>query len=63
MSKELRHVEVALVVNDPDHLPHKNGEQMYADDVVAELRDIVRGAVTAWYHMRGHDLLASEPIF
>lgn len=62
MSKEFRQISVACTVNDPEHLPLKNGEQMYADDVIDELGDVVCEAVMAWYRRRGHQLLACEPI-
>ena len=62
MSKELRHIQIALTVHSYEHLPFKDGEQMYADDVVAELEDVVAAAVSAWYIKRGKDLLACEPI-
>jgi hypothetical protein len=62
VSRELRHVEVAVTVLDCEHLPEKHGQQMYADDVVQEIRDIVAAALTGWYEQRGHDLLAHEPI-
>jgi hypothetical protein len=53
---------VGFTVHSPDHLPEKDGEQMYADDVAAELSDVVHAAVNAWYAERGHQLLACEPI-
>lgn len=62
MSRELRHLQVAFTVNKPEHLPEKNGEQMYADDVYIELREVVTAAVDAWYLNRGHELLACEPL-
>ncbi|MFJ9771179.1 hypothetical protein ACIRVF_08040 [Kitasatospora sp. NPDC101157] len=61
MSRELRHVEVTVTVLDCDHLPEKDGRQMYADDVMDEIRDVVAAALTGWYEQRGHDLLACEP--
>ena len=61
MSSELRRIEIACTVNDSDHLPKKHGRQLYADDVVAELRDVVSTAVTDWYERRGRELLACEP--
>jgi len=51
-----------MVVNKPEHLPLKDGEQMYADDVVQELRGVVIAAVSAWYQERGKDLLDFEPL-
>ncbi len=54
-------LSVGFTANDPDHLPAKNGEQMYADDVAEELSDVVQAAVTVWYQQRGHQLLACEP--
>jgi hypothetical protein len=62
VSRERRHVEVSFTVNDPDHLPPKGGERMYADDVAEELRDVVQAAVDAWYQRRGRELLCSEPL-
>lgn len=62
MSGEYRHIEIMLSVPGPDHLPLKDGEQMYADDVVSELRDVVSAAVDAWYEERGKELLRCEPI-
>lgn len=62
MSKEQRSVQIGLVVNDFENLPLKHGEQMYADDVVEEVAAIVHVAVTTWYQIRGHALLACEPI-
>ncbi|WP_055526022.1 hypothetical protein [Streptomyces graminilatus] len=62
MSKELRDFTVAATVHSPDNLPHKDGEQMYADDVVEEMRDAVTAALDEWYQRRGHELLACEPL-
>lgn len=61
MSKTYMSISVGFTAYDSDHLPEKNGEQMYADDVADELSDIVQAAVTAWYEQRGHQLLACEP--
>lgn len=61
MSRERRHIEVAFTVDKPEHLPSKDGEPMYADDVSQELREAIQGAVDAWYQTRGHELLACEP--
>ena len=61
MSRELRRVTVSFTVDKPEHLPLKDGEQMYADDVAEELRDAVTAAVDAWYQQRGHELLACDP--
>ncbi|MFE2407064.1 hypothetical protein ACFXDE_01835 [Kitasatospora sp. NPDC059408] len=61
MSRELRHVEFTVTILDCEHLPEKDGRQMYADDVVQEIRDVVAATVTAWYQQRGHALLAYEP--
>lgn len=61
MSRELRHVEVAFTVNKPEHLSFKDGEQMYADDVAEEVRDMVNAALKTWYEARGSELLACEP--
>jgi hypothetical protein len=63
MSRERHSVEVNFVVNKPEHLPSKNGEQMYADDVAHELREVVGKAVDAWYRTRGKDLLDTEPLW
>lgn len=62
MSKELRHIEIACTVHSPDNLPVKGGEQMYADDVVQEMRATVTAALDDWYRRRGHELLATEPM-
>lgn len=62
MSKELRRIEIACTVHSPDHLPVKDGEQMYADDVVEEMRDAIEAALNAWYGQRGNQLLATEPM-
>lgn len=62
MSRERRRVEVSFIVNDPDRLPPKGGERMYADDIAEELRGVVQAAVDAWYRARGHELLSSEPL-
>jgi hypothetical protein len=62
MSRERRHIEIAFVVEKPEHLPSQDGEQMYADDVVQELREVVIAAVAAWYQVRGKDLLTHEPL-
>ncbi len=62
MSKELRGVDIAFTVHSVEHLPEKNGEQMYADDVVAEVQAVVEAAVGEWYARRGQELLASEPL-
>lgn len=62
MSKELRRIEIAFTVNSYELLPPKDGEQMYADDVVSELRDVIAEAVNTWYGERGKGLLACEPI-
>lgn len=62
MSKEHRNIEISLLVHDSDHLPPSpDGEHMYADDVVTELRDAMQAALDAWYTARGHQLLATEP--
>lgn len=62
MSKELRRIEIACTVHSPDNLPTKDGEQMYADDVVEEMRETVEAAITDWYQRRGRELLATEPM-
>lgn len=61
MSQELRQLSIAFTVRSPEHLPLKDGEQMYADDVQGEFSDVIGAAVTAWYEARGHILLACEP--
>ncbi|MCZ4509979.1 hypothetical protein O3Q52_17590 [Streptomyces sp. ActVer] len=61
MSKTLTGFNVSFTVHSSEHLPEKNGEQMYADDVAEEVRDVVRAAVYEWYGQRGRDLLACEP--
>lgn len=62
MSKELRRIAISCTVHSWEHLPAKeDGEQMYADDVISELSDVVQAAVTAWYEQRGNQLLACEP--
>lgn len=61
MSKELRSLQVSITTLDSDHLPKKDGKQMYSDDVVAELRTVLQQAVDSWYQSRGKDLLACEP--
>ena len=61
MSKELRQLTVAFTVHSSEHLPMKSGEQMYADDVHDEVRDVISTALAAWYGARGHELLACEP--
>jgi len=62
MSKELRHIGIACTVHSPEHLPTKDGEQMYADDVVEEMQDVIGAALDAWYQQRGRELLATEPM-
>lgn len=63
MSRERRSVEVSFVVSKPEHLPSQNGEQMYADDVAQELREVIGTAVDAWYQNRGEELLEAEPLW
>lgn len=62
MSKELHRIGIAFTVHCYEHLPEKDGEQMYADDVCAELSDVIEAAVMDWYRNRGKELLACEPI-
>ncbi|MFL5911258.1 MAG: hypothetical protein ACJ768_11880 [Gaiellaceae bacterium] len=62
MSRELRDLKVAFTVDRPEHLPLKNGEPMYADDVVEEISDVIEAALGIWYQGRGRDLLSGEPI-
>lgn len=61
MSRELRHIEISFTVDKPEHLPTRDGEQMYADDVSAELREVLQAALDGWYETRGRDLLACGP--
>lgn len=62
MARELHHVSVAFTVDKPERLPLlPDGEQMYADDVVAEVSDVIAKAVDAWYQARGKDMLCCEP--
>lgn len=63
MARERRSLEVSILVSKSDHLPQKNGEQMYADDVVQELREVLGKAVDAWYQTRGKELLDTEPLW
>lgn len=62
MSKTIGGVSVSVTVHSPEHLPVKNGEQMYSDDVIIEMRDVIQDTVDTWYALRGCDLLACEPI-
>lgn len=62
MSKELRGFDVSAIVHSPDNLPLKDGQQMYADDVVEEMREAVTSALDEWYRRRGHELLTHEPL-
>lgn len=62
MSREYRNLSIGFTVLDYEHLPEKEGEQMYADDVVEELAGVLEDAVKYWYSVRGKNLLASEPI-
>lgn len=62
MSREFRQLTVAFTVHKSENLPLKDGEQMYADDVCAEISDVIGAALSDWYHARGHELLAGEPI-
>lgn len=62
MSKTLMQITVGFTALDSEHLPEKDGEQMYADDVANEVSDVVQAALTEWYEQRGRDLLACEPI-
>lgn len=54
-------LSVGFTAYDSDHLPVKDGEQMYADDVAEEVSDVVQAALAVWYEQRGHQLLACEP--
>ena len=62
MSKERRGFEVVVTVHSVDNLPLKDGEQMYADDVETEMRDVVTAALNEWYQRRGHELLTHAPL-
>lgn len=62
MSKTSTGFNVSLLVHSVDNLPEKDGEQMYADDVTAEAREVVEAAITRWYEERGKELLACEPL-
>lgn len=62
MSKELRSIGISCTVHSPEHLPVKDGEQMYADDVVEEMRESLTAALDDWYRRRGHELLTHEPM-
>jgi hypothetical protein len=60
MSKTLTGFNVSFTVYSSEHLPEKNGEQMYADDVADEVRAVVRRRQRR-YEQRGRELLACEP--
>lgn len=62
MSKEMRNIGIGFTVHSSEHLPEKDGEQMYADDVATEMIDVINAALDTWYAQRGKDLLACEPI-
>jgi hypothetical protein len=62
MSKTLCGISISFTVRTPEHLPLREGEQMYSDDVTAEFRDFIQGAADTWYTRRGCDLLTHEPI-
>lgn len=61
MSKEFRNISVAFTVLDYERI-RDNGYDLYADDVVEELSDVIEVAIGQWYHHRGHLLLAGEPL-
>jgi hypothetical protein len=61
MAREFHRLTVAFTVHKSEHLPLKDGEQMYADDVCAEIGDVIGVALAEWYRVRGHDLLTCEP--
>lgn len=61
MSSTFMNVSVGFTALDPDHLPEKDGEQMYADDVAEEVSDVVNAALAAWFERRGRVLLACAP--
>jgi hypothetical protein len=61
VSRELRSLQISFTTNKSEHLPKKDGEQMYADDVDQELREAMATALDSWYRERGHELLACEP--
>lgn len=62
MSKTHMQVTVSFTALDSDHLPRKNGEQMYADDVAEEINSVVTVALDEWHRQRGRELLACEPM-
>lgn len=62
MSKTHMQMTVGFTALDSDHLPQKDGEQMYADDVAEEINSVVTAALDEWYRRRGHELLACEPM-
>lgn len=51
-------LEIGLSIDRSENLP----ADMDADDVTAEVCDVVRKALDAWYVERGHQLLRTEPI-
>lgn len=57
MSKTYLQLGVGMTVLDSEDLP----DDMDADDVANELRDVLQKAADAWYAERGHQLLACEP--
>lgn len=61
MSRTRCEIRVCFTVSKSEHLPEKNGEQMYADDVAEELRDALDRFLDTWYAERGHLLLDGEP--
>ncbi|MDT0306872.1 hypothetical protein RM780_07830 [Streptomyces sp. DSM 44917] len=61
MSAELRDVRVSFTVRTSEHLPRRDGERMYADDVEEEVRGVVASALRSWYDARGRDLLVCDP--
>lgn len=62
MSKTVERIGVSMTVRTPEHLPVKDGEQMYSDDVASEVRDVVQCALDSWYRERGRLLLVCEPM-
>jgi hypothetical protein len=52
---------VGFTVHKSEHLPAKDGQPMYADDVAEEVAAVVTQALEAWYRARGVELLAVEP--
>jgi hypothetical protein len=45
VSREHHHLEISFTTRDSGHLPEKDGEQMYTDDVDQELREAMATAL------------------